>query len=123
MTQLILGGVALPKTSKDKYKCYTKDLGESIRMISSRLVTEVRATIRIIEYSYDYFGDTLMRSCLSMLRSNDGLAVQYISPESDEMQSGTFYCTSLTAPTFAYSIHGEARWHNISFTLEEVEGV
>ena len=122
MTQLIINGTEYPETSHDKYKCYTEDLGESMRMITGRLVTEVRATIVAIEYSYDYFEDARMRRCLGDLRGREDLDVQYLDPETGTMKSGVFRCTKKPAPTFAFSVAGQARWHNISFTLEEVEG-
>ena len=41
MTQLILnGGIALPETSKDKYRCYPSILNQQVEMISGRLVEE-----------------------------------------------------------------------------------
>lgn len=122
MTQLIINGTSYPETSRDKYKCYREDLGESMRMISSRLITEVRASIVVVEYSYDYFGDALMRQCLTDLRSREDLTVQYLSPDSDTLVTGVFRCTVKPAPTYAFSVGGAPRWHNISFKLEEVEG-
>lgn len=122
MTQLIVAGIEYPETSHDRYKCYVEDLGESIRMISSRLVTEVRAQIVVIEYSYDYFGDDLMRVCLQSLRSNADLNVQYLAPDKEGMQTGIFRCTKFPSPTYAFSAGGIARWHNVSFKLEEVTG-
>ena len=53
MTQLSINGIDLPETKNGKYKCYEQELGENIRMISGRLVTEVRSSVRVIEYSYD----------------------------------------------------------------------
>lgn len=122
MIQLMINGAEYPETSHDKYKCYTQDLGEDIRMISSRLVTEVRATIVVIEYSYDYFKDTLMMRCLADLRGNTDLNVMYLDPATNSMQNGVFRCTKKPAPTFAFSVAGQARWHDIDFKLEEVEG-
>ena len=70
MTQLILnGGIALPETSKDKYRCYPSILNQQVEMISGRLVEEVRGTVQMIEYSYDYMGNELMRAVLEVLRS------------------------------------------------------
>lgn len=122
MTQLIINGTRYPQASRDKYKCYEKELGESQRMINSRLITEIRAYITVIEYNYDYFGNQLMRQCLSDLRSRGDLDVQYLSPTGDTLRQGRFRCTVQPAPTFAFAVGGVPRWHNISFTLEEVEG-
>ena len=59
MTQLSINGIDLPETKNGKYKCYEQELGESIRMISGRLVTEVRSSVHVIEYSYDYMGNAV----------------------------------------------------------------
>lgn len=122
MIQLMINGVAYPETTHDRYKCYTEDLGEDMRMVNSRLITEVRARIVVIEYSYDYFKDALMRTCLRDLRGGADLEVQYLAPEENALQSGVFRCTRKPSPTFAFSVNGSPRWHNISFKLEEVEG-
>lgn len=122
MTQLIINGHAYPETSHDKYKCYPQELGETFRMINSRLVTEVRAVVMVIEYSYDYFYDEQMRQCLSDLRGRNDLTVQYLDPESGQMKTSVFRCTVKPSPTYAFSVGGVPRWHNINFTLEEVEG-
>ena len=74
MTQLSINGIDLPETKNGKYKCYEQELGENIRMISGRLVTEVRSSVRVIEYSYDYMGNDLMRRLLTALRSRSDLS-------------------------------------------------
>lgn len=123
MTQLIINGTEYPEATGDRYKCYPEDLGEDLRMISSRLVTEVRATITVIEYTFDSFEDSLMKTCLKDLRGRADLIVQYLSPEGSTMKTGVFRCTKKPAPAFAFSENGVPRWHNIQFKLEEVEGV
>ena len=90
MTQLSINGIDLPETKNGKYKCYEQELGESIRMISGRLVTEVRSSVHVIEYSYDYMGNDLMRRLLTALRSRSDLSVQFLDPLSDSMQSALF---------------------------------
>lgn len=118
MTQLIINGTEYPQASNDKYKCYKKDLGESLRMASGRLVFEKRGQVTVIEYSYDYFGEKLMRRCLADLRSGSELEVSYLSPERNELVSEKFRCTQLPSPSFAFSRGDKELWHNISFTLE-----
>lgn len=122
MEQLIIDGIELPEAKNDKYKCYEKELGESIRMISGRMVTEVRANVRVIEYAYDYMGNDLMRRVLAALRARKDLAVRFLDPSGDTLQQSSFRCTKQPAPQFAFAKNGTGLWHNISFTLEEVEG-
>ena len=103
MTQLSINGIDLPETKNGKYKCYEQELG-------------------VIEYSYDYMGNDLMRRLLTALRSRSDLSVQFLDPLSDSMQSALFRCTKQPTPQFAFSRDGVGLWNNIAFTLEEVEG-
>lgn len=120
MTQLIIGDLVLPQTSRDRYSCYEEDLGSQLDMISGRRVTELRGKVQIINWAYDYLGDELCRPLLTILRSGRSFPVSYLSDTSNELQEGTFLKTSLTNPTFAFSRGGRPFWHNIAFTLREV---
>ena len=120
MTQLIINGIVLPKTSRDKYQCYPDTLSAQIDMISGRRVVEVRGHVQKISYKYDYFGDKLMRQVLAVLRSGSPFTVQYLPDSSDALVTSLFLCDSLTNPSFAFSRGGVPRWHNVGFTLREV---
>ena len=122
MTQLILnGGIALPEASKNKYKCYPDNLKQQVEMISGRMVEEERGTVQMIEYSYDYMGNELMRQVLAVLRSGKSFPAAYLPDNGDHLVSSVFLCTSLTQPTFAFSRRGVPYWHNFAFTLREVK--
>ena len=121
ITQLILNNtVYLPYTSRDRYKCYPSELGRSVQMISGRIVTELVGHVQVIEYSYDYMGNDLMRSVLGILRSGTSFPVAYLPDDGDELVTGMFLCTGITQPTFAFSRSGVGYWHNFAFTLREV---
>ncbi|QNL44135.1 hypothetical protein H8790_11945 [Oscillibacter hominis] len=120
MTQLILNGLYLPETSKDKYQCHPSELSVSLDMISGRRIKEIRGCVQVITYSYDYLGNDLCRQVLLVLRSGKPFPVTYLPDDSDTMQTGTFLLESLTPPTFAFSKGGTGLWHNLSFTLREV---
>ncbi len=120
MTQLIINGTAYPETSSDKYQCYDEDLSKDLRMASGRLVREIRGRIRIIKYQYDYMGDELLRTLLSDLRQPEALTVSYLTPENDTLETSRFRCTDYPKPAVAFSDGGHPKWHDVSFTLEEV---
>lgn len=61
MTQLIINGILLPETSRDKYQCYPGELSVNVEMISGRTVREVRGHVQYIVWSYDYMGNELWR--------------------------------------------------------------
>ena len=122
MIQLILNGqVELPETSRDKYRCYPATLSQQVDMISGRRVLEERGHVQMIEYSYDYMGNELMRAVLEVLRSGNSFPAAYLPDSGDQLVSSVFLCTSLTQPTFAFSRRGVPYWHNFAFTLREVK--
>ena len=121
MTQLIIDGIYLPETSRDKYSCYPAPLTRTVEMVSGRVVQEVRGKVYKIHYSYDYMGNELLRSLLSVLRSNTPFSVTYLSDESDELKSSMFVAESVSNPTYAFSKTGKPYWHNVKFVLREVK--
>lgn len=121
MVQLIIDNrIYLPETSRGKYKCYPALLGEQLDMISGRRVYEVRGTVQMIEYAYDYMGNALLRSLLEVLRSGRSFPVSYLPDGGDTLTVGTFLTQSLTDPVFAFSRSGKPYWHDIAFQLREV---
>lgn len=121
MTQLILNNeIYLPKTSRNKYRCYPATLTRQVNMISGRVVSEVRGHVQMIEYAYDYMGNDLMRQVLAILRSGEPFTVTYLPDEGEELRTGTFITQSLTNPTFAFSKGSKPYWHNFAFVLREV---
>lgn len=120
MTQLIINGILLPETSRDKYQCYPGELSVNVEMISGRTVREVRGHVQYIVWSYDYMGNELWRQLAQVLRGNTSLTVAYLPDDGDELVSGEFLVESITQPTFAFSRGGVGLWHNVGFTLREV---
>lgn len=122
MIQLILNGqVELPETSRDKYRCYPATLSQQVNMISGRRVLEERGHVQMIEYSYDYMGNALMRAVLGILRGGTSFPVAYLPDEGDTLVTGMFLTESITQPTMAFSKAGVPYWHNFAFTLREVK--
>lgn len=119
MTQLVINGIILPETSRDKYACYPAELGTLLEMISGRMVSEIRGHVQMIHYEYDYFPAELWRQLAAALRSGRALSVDYLPDNSDELASGTFLRQSFSEPVFAFSRDGAAYWHGINFTLRE----
>lgn len=120
MIQLIVNGIYLPETTKDKYQCYPGELSVNVEMISGRTVREVRGHVQMITWSYDYMGNDLWRQLAAVLRGNIAFPVSYLPDDSDAMATGTFLVDSITQPTFAFSKGGVGLWHNVGFTLREV---
>ena len=120
VTQLNLNGILLPQSSHDRYACWEEDLSVQVDMISGRRVKEIRGTVQMISWSYDYMGDELWRELQAVLRSGTSFQVAYLPDDGDELRTGIFLTASLTPPTFGFSVNGKALWHNVAFTLREV---
>lgn len=119
--QLIVGGVYLPQTSNDKYKCYPMQLGTQLEMVSGRMVTEIRGNVQMIEYSYDKMPDATYRALVRALRQSNSINVVYLPDDSDTMVSSKFICTTFPTPSFAFGDGGKAVWHGVAFALREVK--
>lgn len=120
MTQLVIGGVALPETSRDKYSCYEELFTKSVEMISGRIVQEVRGKVWIATYSYDYMGNEKLRQVLAVLRSGQSFQAQILPDNADTVITINAICTDLTPPTYAFSRDGVGLWHNLAFSIREV---
>lgn len=120
-TQIILDDIYLPYTGRDRYSCHEDLLTVRLEMISGRMVEEVRGAVWRATYSYDYMGNDLCRQVLAVLRRGGPIPAAVLPDNSDEMVSSSFMVESLTPPTFAFSKDGVGLWHNLAFTLREVE--
>lgn len=119
MVQLVIDGITLPETSRDKYRCWPQELGTEVEMISGRIVSELRGKVQMIHYEYDYFPAALWRQLAAVLRSGRTFPVTYLPDDGDELILSSFRKISLAEPSFAFSRDGEALWHGINFTLRE----
>lgn len=120
MTQLIVNGIYLPESTKDKYQCWSEELSVNVEMISGRMVREIRGHVQKITWSYDYMGNDLWRRLYAVLRGGAAFPVVYLPDDGDSMRSSTFLTESITQPTYAFSHSGVGLWHNVGFTLREV---
>ena len=126
MTQLILyppaggAGLSLPYTSRDKYSCYSEELGEQVEMISGRMVWEIRGRVQIVHYEYDYIPAATFQALAAILRSGQSFRADYLPDDGNSLVTSTFLCRSFDPPTFAFDRHGLAYWHGINFELREV---
>lgn len=121
--QIILDGEKLPYTSQDKYSCYEEDQSTLLVMAAKNMVKEVpaKSKVWIVKYAYDYMGNDKCRRVLEILRRNGSIIASVLPNNGDELITTKFFVTSITQPTFAFSRDGVGLWHNLAFTLREVE--
>ena len=120
MIQLIINGIVLPETRRDRYTAHTVDTDEIIAMASGRKVAEISNQVWRIEYSYDHWPPPLWDALHPiMARKSNLINVQFLPPTGHDLISETFFCTTPPKPTFAFERNdGQPLWHNISFVLE-----
>lgn len=118
-TQLVVGGVALPRTSDNKYTAYESPLVKQVEMISGRIVEEVRGRVWQIEYEYDYMGNDQLRSLLTVLRAGGKIEVTFLPESSDTAITAYFIVTKQPTPTCAFELGGNLIWHDVKFSLRE----
>ena len=123
IVQVILEGVALPETIGDKYICYEEELSTSLVMAAGNMVKEIKdpGHVWVATYSFDWLDNETYQKAKAVLRSGDAFNAAVLPDNSDTMVSSRFFCTSYTPPTFAFSEGGKPVWHNLGFTLREVE--
>lgn len=119
--QLIIDGVQLPTSTRDRYQAYEEDLTVEVNMISGRAVDEVRGQVWRINYAYDYMGDEKLQEVLTVLRRRGSKTVTFQPDNGGALITGTFKLTSLTPPTLAFYKDGTPKWHNLAFSLREVK--
>ena len=119
--QLVINGVQIPTSTRDRYQAYEEDLKVEVPMISGRMVEEVRGTVWRINYAYDYMGDAKLKEVLEVLRRRGTKTVNFLPDNGTEMVTGTFRVESITPPTLAFFRDGTPKWHNLAFSLREVK--
>ena len=121
MTQLILDELYMPQVSGDRYACWEDLLGETVTMISGRMVSEVRGKVWRARVQYDWLPTSVYTKALNVLRSGDPFRAAVLPSNGQELISSTFLVESLTPATFAFADNGEAVWRGLAFQIREVE--
>jgi hypothetical protein len=132
MTQLILdtmgANITLPESQQGGYTCVETDLQEEVVMISGRMVKETRGTIWEITYQYGFFKTEEKNALIQCCRKGRKSPIQctFLSPDSNEMQTGSFFVTEFGEPQFMWSTNlltgaPEPVWAGFSITLREVK--
>lgn len=120
--QLILDGIYLPESKYDKFSCWEEPQVVSVDMISGRRVQEIRGgKLWKASYSFDSMGTAKLRQVLAVLRSGQAFPAVILPDSSDDMVSSRFVLETITQPTYAFSVNGKGVWHNLAFTIREVE--
>lgn len=120
VVQLIINGIQLPKTSRDRYSYDTESEGAGFKAISGRRYFEESSKCSVVKYSYDYLGDSLHKVLMPLLRSTGELTVSYLNDVTGLMSTEIMYVASYKNPTFAFTRAGKPYYHGYGFVLKGV---
>lgn len=123
-SQIILtDGIELPHVSRDRYACWEEELSVTKIMAAGNMVKELKNPGKVwrVRYQFDYMGNDLLREVMAVLRKGDPFRAAVLPDDRDEYITAEFFCTGMTAPTFAFEKNGVGLWHNLTFELREVE--
>ena len=119
--QLIINQILLPTQTHDRYRCYSTKLSEQLTMIAGNMVEEIRpGQVQLIEYTCDAMDHQTYQNLLAALRSNGPLDVAYLPDDGAELVVSKFLVTSFEPPSLSFFEGTTPVWHNLSFTLREV---
>lgn len=130
MTQLILdtanGGLELPEVIKKAYRPWREDLGETVTMISGRMVKELRGHVWHVSYSRGWFDDATKDRVIEVCERGQETPIEceFLTPTGDT-QTGVFFVLDFSYPSFQWSRddNGETvpLWVDFAVELREVK--
>lgn len=135
MRQLIIDGMPLPESQKGGYTVGVEDLSVDIKMISGRLVRELRGAAYTIAYQYGFFDDAEKNQLLSILEKGRrqpitcGFILPDCNDDTEELVFSEFLVTKIKQPVFKWSRLTDLEsggtvakpvWADFSFELREV---
>lgn len=121
MVQLVVNGSEFPEAygSEGSYQAYESDMVSTLKTFSGKIIEAIQGKATVIEYSYTYLEDSLLRVLLSAKRSGSCM-VEYILPsESSPSHSAEFVFEEFSNPRYLMSVGGVPYWTDISFKLRE----
>ena len=118
MIQLIINGVPYPETSIEQYHAQPRDTGIDLEMIAGTTITELGYRKMYIEYDCELIDQTTFLHAMANIYRGNRLDVQYLIPESDELQSGIFILDGHLNRHW-----GDGDWYVVGFKLRGVNPI
>lgn len=121
---LSIDGVEIEDAEEGNYTAYEQELGVSDRMISGRLVEELRATVWVVEVSYSSIDADTMERLQTALKSTRKHQLFFLpSTGGKTLQSGFFHMTTQPQPTLTRWRSGSTPlWSGFTLHFEEING-
>lgn len=121
---LNIDGVIVDGIEEGGYTAYEQELGTFERMISGRMIEELRAKVWIVEVSYgDIDIDTLSELTAAMSATRTHQVTFLPSNGSTSLVTSKFHLTTLPQPTLSRWLPGTTpMWSGYTLHFEEING-
>lgn len=121
---LSIDGVEIEDVEEGGYTAYEQELGVTDRMISGRLVEELRATVWVVEVAYSEIDSETLKRLQDAMKSTRKHLLFFLPPDgSTSLQSGYFHLTAQPSPSLArWNIGNSPTWSGFTLHFEEVTG-
>ena len=120
---LSIDGIEVEDLEAGDYRAYEKELGVTERMISGRLIEEVRATIWVVEVKYSAIDAETMAALNEKFRASRDHQLFFLpSTGGTELATGTFHLMERPAPALKSWTEALPMWEEYSLLFEEVTG-
>lgn len=120
---LNIDGIDIEDLEAGDYSAYEQELGVSERMISGRLIEELRATIWVVKVRYGAIDAATMAALNAKFKASRDHALIFLpSTGGTELASGTFHLREPPAPALKSWTDETPMWEDYELTFEEVTG-
>lgn len=121
---LSIDGINIDGIEEGDYTAYEEELGVSDRMISGRLVEELRATVWVVQVNYSSIDADTMLALQTKLHSTRRHFIVFLpSTGGTSLVNGYFHLTAQPAPTLSRWYDGTTpEWAGFTLKFEEIDG-
>ena len=121
---LSIDGIEIEDAEEGAYTAYEQELGVSDRMISGRLVEELRATVWVVEVSLNEISADTMEKLQAAMKATRRHRLFFLpSTGGTELKTGFFHLTVQPQPTLTRWLDGTTpTWDGFTLHFEEISG-
>lgn len=121
---LVIDGVEIDGIEEDDYTAYEEELGVTDRMISGRLVEELRATVWVVEVNYREIDSETLEKLTKAIKATRKHQLFFLpSSGGEELKTGFFHLSTLPQPTLTRWLPGtKPKWSGYTLRFEEIDG-
>ena len=120
---LSIDGIEVEDLEEGDYSAYEQELGVQERMISGRLIEELRATIWVVTLKYGAIDAETMAALNTKFKASRDHTLFFLPSTGDtELATGTFRLMEPPAPALKSWTGESPIWEEYALTFEEVTG-